>query len=163
MEDGPLLKKRKGGQQQRLQAHRQEMEAAAPTKDQQCLLAEWLKEQWAWGQMSPQTVQHVASLAKKDMLSAGVENVPASLQQLARLGTSGAFPNNCHRDLMAVVSRVSKLPPPLQVLMPLKVKGGSRLLGKLFLAYWQSWLGCFLAEIRKPSIYGWPLAEIPGL
>ena len=98
-------KKREGGQQQRLQAHRQEMEAAAPTKDQPCLLAEWLKERWAWGPMSPQIVQHVASVAKKDILSPGIENVPASLQQLARLGTSGAFPNNYHRDFMAVMQQ----------------------------------------------------------
>ena len=167
MEDEPLLKKRKGGQQQRLQAHRQEMEAAAPTKDQQCLLAEWLKEQWAWGQMAPQTVQHVASLAKKDMLSAGMENVPASLQQLARLGTSGAFPNNCHRDLMAVAPGASKLPPPLQALTPLKVKGGSALqsvmphlvLHHVWKYYQDFWASFFLPIGKAGLVAFWQKSE----
>lgn len=125
--DEPCPKKRrKGGQQQRLESIRRAESNTAST-DQPSLLAEWLKEQWAWGKFSPQTVQHVASLATKDMVAAGATNIPASLHKLSLLGSSGAYANNCHRDLMALVAGVSKLPPPLQLVVPLKVKGSKAL------------------------------------
>ena len=70
-EQGSLPKKRKGGVLQRLQSLSREVEAQTIALQQPSLLADWLKKQWAWGQLSPQEVQHVASLAKKDMVTAG--------------------------------------------------------------------------------------------
>ena len=126
-EQGSLPKKRKGGVLQRLQSLSREVEAQTIALQQPSLLADWLKKQWAWGQLSPQEVQHVASLAKKDMVTAGAPQVPGDLASLASLGTEGAHANNCHRDLLSLVADVSKLPKPLQVQMPMKVKGGKAL------------------------------------
>lgn len=68
---GPVTKKRKGGNQQRLKALEREVGSTAASVKGHSLLADWLKKQWAWGELSPQTVQQISSLAKKDMQAAG--------------------------------------------------------------------------------------------
>ena len=179
----PFAKKRRGGLQQRLGAQRREEEATGVTVDQPSLLAEWLKEQWAWGKMSPQLVQHVAALAKRDMVAANATNIPEDLHKLSMLGTEGAHANNCHRDLQALVANVSKLPEPLQVFLPMKLKGNQALQSimlphmvmhhvwvhyqsywqNFFLAQWNKWPASILERVPAPPINATPLAEAPGV
>jgi hypothetical protein len=62
----PVGRKRRGGLHQRVQSQKGESLAGEVSfGGQPPLLADWLKEQWAWGQLSPQAVEHIASLAKK--------------------------------------------------------------------------------------------------
>ena len=152
-------KKRRGGLQQRLGAQRREEEATGVTVDQPSLLAEWLKEQWAWGKMSPQLVQHVAALAKRDMVAANATNIPEDLHKLSMLGTEGAHANNCHRDLQALVANVSKLPEPLQIFLPMKLKGNQALQSIMlphmvmhhvwvhYQSYWQKFFSCPMEQV----------------
>ena len=172
MEDEPgvlLARKRKGGLHQRKEAAKRQCEPSA-AGCQPSSLAHWLKEQWSWGQLSPQTVQHVAALATRDMASAGATSIPADLLKLAKLGSEGAHQNNCNRDLWALVVDVSKLPKPFPILMPMKVQGGTalqsiflphvvfspfvgalqRALDFFFPSHWQSWLGALLDPLPTP-------------
>ena len=57
-----------------------------------------LLEQWAWGKASSPFVQQVAAAAKAD----GLEH--AEIAALAKLGGSGKYPGNCHRDLVRLVN-----------------------------------------------------------
>ena len=121
-------KRRRGGLHQRVQSQKRESLAGDVSfGGQPSLLADWLKEQWAWGQLSPQAVQHIASLAKKDMLASGATEIPNSLHKLSMLGTEGAHANNCHRDLWNLVASEYQLPQPLQVFMSMKVPKGKAL------------------------------------
>ena len=120
-------KKRKGGNQQRLKALEREVGSTAASVKGHSLLADWLKKQWAWGELSPQTVQQISSLAKKDMQAAGASEIPQDLVSLSMLGSQGTHPNNCHRDLMSLVADASYLPKPLQVAIPMKIPGGQAL------------------------------------
>ena len=124
---GPVTKKRKGGNQQRLKAFEREVGSTAASVKGHSLLADWLKKQWAWGELSPQTVQQISSLAKKDMQAAGASDIPQDLVSLSMLGSQGTHPNNCHRDLMSLVADASYLPKPLQVAIPMKIPGGQAL------------------------------------
>lgn len=118
-------------------------------------LGKWLKQEWAWGRISPQMRQKIASLAIADMVAAcGLEAIPQDLQRLATLGSSGAHPNNVHRDpcflfcfsigfsihmdvykphitkfitdvLVVHIKDVSLLPEPERVVLPLKIAAGA--------------------------------------
>ena len=131
-EDWPVsvAKKRKGGHKQRLQALEREVGSGPASVEKPSLLAGWLKKQWAWGQLSPQTLQHIASLATRDMQAAGAFEIPQDLIDLSMLGSRGTHSNNCHRDLMSLVAGASHLPKPLQVAIPMKVPGGHACLAK---------------------------------
>lgn len=125
-EDGPCMKKRRGGQQQRLGAARSEkahLEEAQAAKKPSCL-ADFLVERWSWGKYSPQEIQHIAMLATRDMEALGVTHVQPSLTSLASLGSKGKHGNNVHRDLMNVIKDTTQLPEPLLVSMPFKGKPG---------------------------------------
>ena len=119
----PEPKRRKGGVRQRMAEATSEVKAvdasvaaeAAPSQ-----LATFLKQQWGWGRFSPQQVQHMAELARLDMEAAGCSAVPSNLSGLAKMGTSGKYANNVHRDLMKLVQHDSKLPEPLFVSLPFK-------------------------------------------
>ena len=87
------------GQKQRLAA----ISTAESTKSS--VLVTWLEEQWAWGFMSAQCFQKIASLALQGMVACGVAEIPPALQKLASIGTFGQHSENCHRDLMNGVSR----------------------------------------------------------
>ncbi|CAE8728388.1 unnamed protein product [Polarella glacialis] len=72
-------------------------------------LAQFLLSMFAWGQFSPQRVQHIAALACKGF----AKNEPdwlADVEALASLGTHGAHANNIHRDLMAKMQALPRLP-----------------------------------------------------
>ena len=118
-------KKRKGGLRQRLEASRRESaehDQAAQAASTRSFLAEYLLEQWAWGNFSPQQVQCIAALFKKDAEALGVRHVQSSLATLANLGSEGRHANNVHRDLMNVVKEKTHMPEPLYANMPLKSK-----------------------------------------
>lgn len=112
----PPDKKRRVGQRQKLQA------AMAAEKPHTSGLATYLEEQWAWGYMSAQTIQRIASLAVTDMKNQGANNPPQALLDIAKIGSFGAHPQNCHRDLQSFLPKKSLLPQPLQV--SLKMKAG---------------------------------------
>lgn len=66
-------------------------------------LAKFLLEQWSWGLMSPQLVQAISAKARADYDAwhgADKPGVAKDLDDLASLGSDGAYPNNCHRDIL---------------------------------------------------------------
>ena len=105
MDDDPYSKKRKGGLQQRLAAaKRQSVEDSAV--ETPSLLCNWLQQQWAWGRFSPQEIQHIAMLAKRDSEAAGATRLQKPLCSLASLGSEGSHGNNCHRGLFLATATV---------------------------------------------------------
>ena len=71
-------------------------EASASTSrvSAKSVLAEYLIDKWAWGEISASAVQTIASCAVQD----GLTN--KEVQVLAKLGSSGLYPNHCHHELM---------------------------------------------------------------
>ncbi len=110
---GPVPKKRRLGQKQRL-ALLEEANADALAAKQNSALAMFLLEQWAWGHISAQLAQQMASKAIEDMH----QDVPGQLQRLAKLG--GGYSNKMSADMMA--SNKSSLCKPFLVHLPYKKK-----------------------------------------
>ena len=94
-------------------------------------LAAFILYLFAWGSMSPQLVQQLAYRANKDMeemnrTNASTLGVPADMMEsyseismLARLGDSGRYSGNCHRDLMEMLPATAlRMPQPTR--LPLK-------------------------------------------
>ena len=110
-------RKRPGGIQQRLA----QVEAPlAEELEQDSLLAAWLHRQWAEGFFSPQTIQKIAMLARKDFEAAHARAPPALLK-LAKLGSSGMYENNMHPELLQQLGPLSSLPHALPVKIPMKL------------------------------------------
>ena len=66
-------------------------------------LAAFLLEQWAWGLMSPQLIQTIAAKARLDFnswMEDGKDLIATDLERISTLGSSGAYPQNCSRDLL---------------------------------------------------------------
>ena len=103
----PPAKSRRLGQRKRLALDQSQSEAKTTSE-----LASFLVEQWAWGHISPQMVQQVASKACADMKHAA----PTPLQSLAKLG--GGYANLMSAALIA--SQKSKLPDPFVIQLPYK-------------------------------------------
>ena len=110
---GPAPKKRRLGQKQRL-ALLDEANADALAAKQHSALATFLLEQWAWGHISAQLVQQMASKAIEDMQ----QDVPGQLQRLGKLG--GGYSNKMSADMMA--SNKSSLCKPFLLHLPYKKK-----------------------------------------
>ena len=91
---GPA-KRRRGGLRQRLVA----TERGEEPENRQSFLADSLLEKWSWGQLSPQDVQLLASMACRDMAHLGTRP-PPDLSFLASLGTDGKHKNNMHKQLL---------------------------------------------------------------
>ena len=165
--DEPSKKRRKGGQQRRIAAAQAEQDTTDPAKiasNKPSLLGQYLQEQWAWGRFSPQEVQHISSLAKKDMEAAGVRNPQMMLQSLASMGSDGQHANNVHRDLMALIKDKTELPQPLHVQMPLKTKAKVALQAimlphlvfhSLWVHYKDYWARCFLPNGTDGLLHFW--------
>ena len=163
----PPNKKRKGGNQQRLAAAQAALDASSsnvPTDQTPSLLEDHLVSQWAWGKYSPQEIQLLANLAKRDMEAMGVSKVQSSLASLASMGSSGKHANNCHRDLMKLVNDKSWLPQPLQVVMPFKpadfvqsVMLPHLVFHALYTHYPAFWAACFLPLGVKGLVAFWNL------
>ena len=73
-----------------------------------------------WGLITPQLLNKVMLLLVKDLelLEAGKLDV-SGIHKMASLGSNGTLPNNCWRDLKAILPAV-KLPSPKAMLFPLK-------------------------------------------
>ena len=113
----PHKRRRSGGQRQRLQAAvetaRLETEERASER-----LSEYLKRQWAWGHISPQTVQAIASHAIGDMKACGLTDFPPLLAKFAALGTNGQHANNMHKELLHMLEQNIHVPQPLMLKLP---------------------------------------------
>jgi hypothetical protein len=108
MESQPPGKKRKGGIRQRISKSSQQSNGV------NSCLAQFLLSMFAWGNFSPQRVQHIAALACRDFANKD-DDWLADLEALASLGTNGAHVNNVHRDLMAKMHSIPSLPEPFHV------------------------------------------------
>ena len=100
-------KKRRLGQRTRLALDPIKEEAASQSE-----LADFLVEQWAWGHLSPQLVQQIASKACSDMN----KHPPKPLQDLAKLG--GGWSSNMSKALIAL--QKPKLCQPYSIHLPYK-------------------------------------------
>ena len=84
-----------GGYKQQLAKAKEEEEAERkPSK-----LAAQLVEKWAWGAMSAPEVQLLASAALED----GLQH--PDVAKLAKIGGSGKYPGNTHRDLLKICGK----------------------------------------------------------
>ena len=81
-------------------------------------LSEYLKRQWAWGHISPQTVQAIASHAIGDMKACGLTDFPPLLAKFAALGTNGQHANNMHKELLHMLEQNIHVPQPLMLKLP---------------------------------------------
>ena len=88
-------------------------------------LANYLVQSWTWGQISPQTMQAIASAAQLDIANAiqrhqenplDQRGLP-SLAMLAGLGASGLYPRNMHEELTKKLV-VPKLQAPVKTIVP---------------------------------------------
>lgn len=111
----PPKRRRYGGQRQRL-ARAAEADVHPEAKS---FLADELLAQWSWGRLSPQTLQHFASLAAKDFKKAGCEP-PPRLAMLAGIGQHGKNPQHMHKELVAHCNKSCKLHQPHLFYTPLK-------------------------------------------
>lgn len=78
---------------------------------------------WAWGQISPQLVQHMMALFKDDLQSySSPEGMSMDfVDMLVRLGQSGTHTGNVHRDLVRNLPG-SHMPHLHYFMIPLKHK-----------------------------------------
>ncbi|OLP88122.1 hypothetical protein AK812_SmicGene30600 [Symbiodinium microadriaticum] len=75
----------------------------------------------AWGFLSPQEVQKVASLAKQDIeMSAKSPQPLEDLTRLAAAGSCGVHPNKCFSDIMKKHGGDNQLPKAHLIKLPLK-------------------------------------------
>ena len=114
--------RRQGGKRQRLSRAAAENPVAACILES-CLAVE-LCLKFAWGVYTPQTVQHLASCACKDMdqlLSKYTAKYDlGDIRKLSELGSGGKHVNNCHRDLMKMIDGNPALPRPKEIHVPIK-------------------------------------------
>ena len=73
-------------------------------------------EEWSLGKMSPQKVQRFMFAAKLDIQECGGQ-VPFDIELVAGIGSSGAHPEHCERDLQNLVGK--KLTEPYVLQFPL--------------------------------------------
>ena len=112
-------KKRKlsGGQRQRVQQIRNEDERQDEPEDQPSLLAEYLLDKWAWGDMSAQDVQSIARLAMDDY---DAQRDTAKLRALGNAGSQGKYKNKCYQAVMKIAEDGLRLPAPFLARFPFK-------------------------------------------
>lgn len=109
--------------------HRQRQQARAEL-ERRSSLAEFLIGEWAFGLLTATMVQRIAALAVADHTVDGNSTSPSHLDELAALGTAGANPQNCHRELQAKTGRRVGTPNPLRFvleLLSLKRHEGNRI------------------------------------
>lgn len=107
------LKKRRGGVLQRLQADAKESQTTSS-------LATYLLTEYAWGHMSVQQVQEIASLAISDFERASDGLSFPDLLAMSKFGSSGAQKANMSRDMSKYIASVSNLPPASMIDLPTK-------------------------------------------
>ena len=106
-------KKRPGGIRQRLESEHLERTRASS-------LANYLLGQYAWGTMSVQQVQDIASLAMEDLQQTESLVRFPDFEQLSKLGSSGMHVNNMSRDIGRYIDSIGNLPPTSAVEIPTK-------------------------------------------
>lgn len=112
-----MKRKRPGGLKQRLQRAAAE-DAPIPM---QSVLAAYLLQRMAWGFLSPQEVQTMASLAKQDIeMSANSTQPLDELSRLAAVGNHGAHPSKCFSDILRKHGQDNQLPEAHLLKVPLK-------------------------------------------
>ena len=118
------------------------------------VLASFLLQLFAWGEMSAQRVQKLASLAMTDIEACmnGTEHLQ-DLRNMAKIGTHGHHQNKCYADLMRQCLDIS-IPRPfvatIPFVKPLNDQFQSLLLPhELFSAIYHSYKGAW-----RQSIYG---------
>ena len=122
------MAKGRGGIRQRL------AEQAVPNVASK--LAQYLITSWAWGGMSPQQVQQISHLAKQDLEASGIAcDILTEWDMLASIGSYGAHPNNCHRDLLTKLTP-SKIASPSEFSLPMKCKGVQASVTRQQTAFW---------------------------
>ena len=70
-------------------------------------LADWLLQEFAWGNISAIAIQKVAQLALEDARGKRLQE----LDSLARAGCGGKYTNNILRDIWTITKSLPKLPP----------------------------------------------------
>ena len=112
------LKKRRGGTRQRLSAS-----SVATPVALESSLAKFLLKQYAWGGMSPQLVQQIASCAVADIKQVVASGgVLKKLESLSKLGGANNLANNMHRDILKFQTD-SNIIEGFEVELPFKGKG----------------------------------------
>ena len=88
-------------------------------------LAQTLKEQFAFGLISATKAQMYALAAVQDheLEEFARRGSPGELEQLARIGASGRYPNHCHRELLDIVLGPDAPPPKIFRLPQKRMKG----------------------------------------
>ena len=65
---------------------------------------ESLVQLWSWGFLTPQRVQHMASLLVDDLIAAREGRLDMTLpERLSKIGEHGTNPNHCNRDMKDIV------------------------------------------------------------
>ena len=80
-------------------------------------LAQVLLQFAAWGLLSAPKIQQIAEAAVHD----GLKN--EAVEKLARVGDYGKYSGNARRDLQRSFGAPNTLPPPLEIKLPLLIKG----------------------------------------
>ena len=78
------------------------------------VLAQRLLQLWSWGLLSAPLVQWLAEGAVKD------GSTHTDMEQLSRVGSGGAFPGNCRRDLLRYITKSHRYvfnPMPIDIHM----------------------------------------------
>ena len=111
-----MPKRRMGGHNQQLAQLQAEKEETPQGKSK---LAAQLMGSWSWGIMSAPLIQALAAAAVHD----GLEH--PQVAKIAKVGSSGKFPGNMQRDLMAISGDFASLHDALSTMsVRLKVKAG---------------------------------------
>ena len=111
-----MASKRKGGVQQRLAKAADEEKATLGDSK----LAKLLLQKYAWGELSPQQLQEIAAAACRDMEQLADGKTMPDLLAFSQLGSQGANPQNCYRDLMRQVEPKVRTPLAHTATIPFK-------------------------------------------
>ena len=76
-----------------------------------CEVAKYLANEWAWGRMSPQQVQSICALLKKDLAAKGEGKLDERLvDDLAAIGSAGRNPPHMGKQLVSVMYGRQRVP-----------------------------------------------------
>ena len=79
---------------------------------------------WCWGLYSPQKVQRIAAMVQKDVDAIkeqnGIDFVMPDLDAVARMGTSGKYPQKMHTDMAKIFGGRAEIPEPSIIDIPMK-------------------------------------------
>ena len=85
-----------------------------PPQPQPSKLIRYMLREWAWGKMSPQQLQNIASLVMDDFHEFKEKGDIPDVRRIAGIGAHGSIPGNMHRDLTNQLA-TQKLPDPYAI------------------------------------------------